>query len=100
MATELLSKLNSHEEGQQTHSVASEAVGNCVRVCIAFRVWKQNLNAVLTDCLHLDNCTRSDSIGRPVAKRSNGGRKRDLPNQEDFKVTNNWSQDQATKKSS
>ena len=46
----------------KTHSVASEAVGNCVRVCIAFRVWKQNLNAVLTDCLHLDNCTRSDSI--------------------------------------
>ena len=26
MATKLLSKLNSHEEGQQTHSVASEAV--------------------------------------------------------------------------
>ena len=75
MATKLLSKVNSHEEGQQTHSVASEAVGNCVRVCIAFRVWKQNLNAVLTVCLHLDNCTRSDSIRRPVAKRSNGNRK-------------------------
>ena len=30
MATKLLSKLNSHEEGQQTHSVASEAVVKCV----------------------------------------------------------------------
>ena len=63
MATELLSKLNSHEEGQQTHSVASEAVGRFAkRVCIVFRVWKQNLKAVLRNCLHLDNCTRSDSI--------------------------------------
>ena len=42
MATELLSKLNSHEEGQQTHSVASEAVEFAFRVCIAFRVRKTN----------------------------------------------------------
>ena len=39
MATKLLSKLNSHEEGQQTHSVASEAVVKMrFEVCIAFRV--------------------------------------------------------------
>ena len=54
----------------KTHSVASEAVRFAFQVCIAFRVRKTNTETGTPspkgkragNPLHLDNCTKSDSI--------------------------------------
>ena len=74
MATKLLSKLNSHEEGQQTHSVASEAVVKMrFEVCIAFRVQdKMKIRGGLAQLVERLPCKQEVSGSTPLISTTYG----------------------------